>query len=73
MAMDTPLKSYWNGSRGDNFTTATAAGEKSAIDTNYSFLRVEGYVFSTQQPNTVPLKLFWSPMREDNLTTATAV
>jgi hypothetical protein len=69
--MDKPLKLFWNGSRGDNFTTATALGERDAVAAGYSFIRNEGYVYDNQQPNTVPLKLFWSPEREDNFTTAT--
>jgi hypothetical protein len=67
-----PLKLFWSPERGDNFTTATAQGEKDALAAGYSFVRLEGYVFPTQQPGTVPLKLFWSPERGDNFTTATA-
>ncbi len=71
MAMDRELKSYWNGNRGDNFTTATQQGEQAAQAAEYSFLRVEGYVYPDQQPNTVPLKSYWGPARGDNFTTAT--
>jgi hypothetical protein len=68
-----PLKLYWSERRGDNFTTATAVGEQSAVAAGYQFARIEGHVFSSQQPGTVPLKLYWSEQRGDNFTTATAV
>lgn len=66
-----PLKLYWNANRGDNFTLATANGEREAEEGGYNFARTEGYVFSTQQSGTVPLKLFWNTNRGDNFTTAT--
>lgn len=65
-----PLKLFWNSARGDNFTTATPDGERAAVDAGYQYVRVEGYVFRTQQPGTVPLKLYYSEAREDNYTTA---
>jgi hypothetical protein len=65
------LKTFWSNERQDNFTTATALGEASALDAGYSFARNEGYVFPTEQPGTVPLKLYWSDMRGDNYTAAT--
>ena len=58
--------------RADNFTTATPDGEAAARAAAYTFARIEGYVFPTEQPDTVPLKLFWSEARGDNFTTATA-
>ncbi len=67
-----PLKLYFNRAREDNFTTATSAGEQSALNSGYFFARTEGYGFSTQQPGTVPLKLYWSAAREDNYVTATS-
>lgn len=39
-----PLKLYWSPHRGDNFSTATAIGEKSAKEAGYGFARIEGYV-----------------------------
>ena len=66
-----PLKLYWNSERGDNFTTATTQGERDAKAAGYSFIRVEGYIYSKQQPGTVPFKLYWSSERGDNFTTAT--
>ena len=71
MAMDTPLKLYWNGARGDNFTASTPRGEHEALASGYSSVRVEGYVYPIQQPGTVPLKLFWNSTRGDNFTAAT--
>ncbi|MDB5231276.1 MAG: hypothetical protein JWN76_2081 [Chitinophagaceae bacterium] len=69
-----PLKLYWfwGGSRGDNFTTATAEGEQAASSSRYAFIRNEGYVFRTPQPGTVPLKLYYNAARGDNFTTATS-
>lgn len=68
-----PLKLYWSDQRGDNFATATAVGEQSAIAAGYQFARIEGYVLNYPRPGTVPLKLYWSEQRGDNFTTATAV
>jgi hypothetical protein len=70
--MDIPLKLYWDDNRGDNFVTATVQGEHDALAVGYRLVRVEGKVFSHQQPNTTPLKLYWHPGRGDNFTTATA-
>ena len=67
-----PLKLYWSAARGDNFTTATAQGERNAIAAGYAFARIEGYIFATPRSGTVPLKLYWSAARGDNFTTATA-
>jgi hypothetical protein len=67
-----PLKLYYSDARGDNFTTATAQGEADAKGAGYRYVRVEGYLFATQQPGTVPLKLYYSDARRDNYTTATA-
>jgi hypothetical protein len=38
----------------------------------YTFVRIEGYVYSSPQGFTVPLKLFWNAATRDNFTTATA-
>ena len=65
------LKLYYSDSRRDNFTAATADGERDAIGAGYRFVRVEGYVYSTQHPGTVPLKLYYSDTRHDNYTTGT--
>ena len=51
-----PLKSYWHDGRIDYFGTATEQGQKAALTAfGYSFVRLEGYVFPTQQPGTVAL------------------
>ena len=71
MAMDTPLKLYWNGGRLDNFTASTPRGEHEALASGYASVRVEGYVYPIQQLGTVPLKLFWNSTRGDNFTAAT--
>ena len=58
-----PLELYWNGH--DNFTTATAQGEKDAKAKGYDFIRIEGYVFRNPQSNTVPLRQYLSDERHD--------
>ena len=68
-----PLKLFWNGTRQDNFTTATADGERDALGSGYAFSRIEALVYSSPRPGTVPLKLFYSRERGDNFTTATAI
>jgi hypothetical protein len=52
--------------------TASAAGEGAAKQAGYSFVRVEGYVYEKERPNTIPLKLYWSDKRKDNMTVANA-
>src|SRR5438105_838299 len=67
-----PLRLYWSGKRRDNFTTATADGEKDAKAAGYSYVGVEGHIHSAQVPGTVPLRLYHSERRGDYFTTATA-
>lgn len=66
-----PLKLLWHLDRKDNVTVATEEGEKTQLNSGYRFVRVEGYVFPTQRPNTTPLKLYWHPNRKDYVTVAT--
>ena len=66
------LKLFYSDERADNFTTGTAAGEQSALDHGYRYVRIEGYAFETSQPGTVPLRLYYSDARGDNFTTGTA-
>lgn len=66
------LKLYWSDKRQDNFSTATAVGQQSAVDAGYRYVGIDGYVFTTQRLGTVPLNLYWNPAREDNMTTASA-
>ena len=66
-----PLELYWNASRHDNLTTATAEGRQSAARAGYGLVRNEGCVLPTSQPGTVPLYLYWSATRGDNLTATT--
>lgn len=66
------LKLYWSDKRKENFSTATAIGQQSAVDAGYRFVGIDGYIFTTQQPGTVPLNLYWNPAREDNMTVASA-
>jgi hypothetical protein len=66
------LLQYWNGQSEDAYTSSTAWGYEAFQAAGYHFVRVEGYVFSTQQPGTVPLKLYWHAGRGDTFTTASA-
>ena len=51
-----PLKLYFNGATFHSKMAATAEGERAATDKGYKFIRVEGYLYPTQQPGTVPIK-----------------
>jgi hypothetical protein len=63
------LKTFWHAGRQDYFTTATAAGENSAIAAGYVEKSTEGYVFPSQQTGLSSMKSFWHSAREDNFTT----
>lgn len=65
------LKLYYSDSRRDNFTTATADGERDARGAGYRFARIECYLLRNKSSDNVPLKLFYSDSRGDNFTTAT--
>lgn len=65
------LRLFYNETRHDNFTTATAEGVSDARRAGYLEVRAEGIVDNTQIAGTVPLKLFYSQARHDNFTTAT--
>lgn len=68
------LEHYWNGSRKDNFTTATTTGKNNALRGGYKFVRVDGYVLNkstSTEGQAVPLYLYYSSARKDNFTTAT--
>jgi hypothetical protein len=66
-----PLSLWYNSSYGDYFTSTTTDTAGMAR-LNYQFVRVEGYVYPSQQPNSVPLKNFWAPSRSDYFATATS-
>lgn len=40
-----PLKLFWNGTRADNFTTATTRGASDAKRAGYRDVRVEGFAY----------------------------
>lgn len=70
-----PLEHYWNSSRKDNFTTASAEGKNNAINGSYRFVRVDGYVLNkptSSEGTVVPLYLYYNNSRKDNFTTASA-
>jgi hypothetical protein len=68
-----PLKVYWSGQRGDNFSATSAEDEAAARNAGYQFGGVEDALLAQSAPGTVPLKLFWNSEREDNFCSATAV
>ncbi|MGK5086144.1 hypothetical protein WDW86_01175 [Bdellovibrionota bacterium FG-2] len=55
------LNLYWNSDRNDNHTTSSATGIQDALDAKYEPIRIEGYVYQSQQPGTVPLPPFLEP------------
>jgi len=65
------LKMFWSLSRGDHFSAASRHGESDATTAGYQFIRNEGFIFPSKQPDTVPLKLYWNASRKDNFSTAT--
>lgn len=62
----TPLNLYYHLQTNDNFLTATAQGQKDALNAGYKFIRTEGYIFERQQPGTLALKTYWNPTLKDN-------
>lgn len=62
------LLDYWSDQRGDNFSTATDAGARSATEAGYRRVRVEGMVWQEPLLGSEPLTLWWSSTREDNFT-----
>jgi hypothetical protein len=44
-----PLKTFFHGGTGDNYSTGTAAGRRAALSGGYSFARTEGYVFKNKR------------------------
>ncbi len=50
----------------DYYTTATTQGNNDAVANGYKLVRVEGYVFTSQQAGTAPLKQYWSEQRHDH-------
>ena len=63
------LQLFWNPTRGDNYSTATAVGRQAATSAGYSAVRVEGCVLTAQDAGTVPLYQYWSALRGDNIAT----
>jgi len=64
------LRQYWSPGREDNFLTATAQGERDALDAGYLFVRVEGYAYPSSQFGTIALNQYWHPQRGDNIAVA---
>ncbi|ABX04495.1 MAG TPA: M23 family peptidase [Herpetosiphon sp.] len=66
-----PLRLFWHGERGDNFTTASTQAEISAAANAYTSIRTEGFVFSHAGSGRVPLQQYWHSGRGDNILVAT--
>lgn len=65
-----PLYGWWSLQRGDNLVSTAWSDTGSIQSPDYRFVRVEGYVYSPNEPQpsgTVPLYSWYSPSREDNL------
>ncbi|MBL8100132.1 MAG: hypothetical protein JNK81_13190 [Anaerolineales bacterium] len=73
---NTPLYGWWSPSREDNFITSDSrwAGQLgNTLPPDYSFVRLEGYVYSPDEPQpsgTIALYSWWSPSRGDNFATS---
>jgi hypothetical protein len=67
----TQLTTWWHSGRADNYGSGTVAGDNSAINAGYAFVRDEAWVETTQAAGTKPLWLYWNASRGDNFTTAT--
>lgn len=68
----TPLRLFWNATRGDHMTVGTPEGELAAHKSGYEFAGGQGFVFSNPTAGAAPLKLFWSLERQDYLLVGTA-
>tara|TARA_R110000868_G_scaffold9349_10_gene46826 strand:+ start:4646 stop:6283 length:1638 start_codon:yes stop_codon:yes gene_type:complete len=69
------LDHFWNNSRTDNYSTATAISKSGALAQQYRFVRTDGYIqkeSSNIEGQAVPLYLYYSNTRKDNFITATA-
>ncbi|WP_375772477.1 hypothetical protein NR798_16835 [Archangium gephyra] len=64
------LKTYRGGPNLDHFATGTAQGELEAVNSGYSLVGTEGYVFTSQVSGSTPLNSYWNPTRRDNYTTS---
>lgn len=66
------LYAWWSPGRGDNFLTSDPKWKPRGSGVgppDYSFVRIEGYVYDPQRgppPQTVPLMSWWNPDVEDN-------
>lgn len=71
-----PLKLYRNTARTDNFTTISLGDEEEAKKNGYSYIGIEGYIFSPEYGRTLdknlvkPLNVYWSEARNDFFTTS---
>jgi len=67
-----PLHTWYNPSRGDNFTTTDPrwVGAPGDEQEGYRFVRLEGHVYERPVAGTVPLQSMWDPEREDNHATS---
>lgn len=64
-----PLKTYWNATRGDNFTATTAVEAAEAKGAGYGFVRNDARVQVLHGAGTSPLNLYWNSTHQDNLST----
>jgi hypothetical protein len=64
------LATAYNGTRFDHDTLALA-NRGDADSAGYSWLYSEGWVYTSQAPQTVPLQHYWNGARQDNLLVST--
>lgn len=65
----TPIYSFWNPARGDNFLSSNPAWTSREEQDGYRRFRLEGYVYNAPKAGTRPLVSLWSPSRADNYST----
>jgi hypothetical protein len=64
-----PLWLWYNNTRGDNFTTSDAAHWDPALGSplsGYTYVRIEGYIYSASVPGSCPLQSSYNGAAEDN-------
>ncbi len=64
-----PLKLYWSGSRQDNFTPRSPAGETAAKAAKYGHVRTEARTLVFHAGGSHSLNLYWNGANNDNLST----
>ncbi len=64
-----PIYSFWNGERQDNFLSSDPRWTPLVEQDGYRRFRLEGYVYNSPKAGTAPLISLWSGPRVDNYST----